>query len=491
MALPLLITSILAAGVIKLVWTLARRTWGPLAALPGPWYTKYTSTVLSYRFFTGQRTQWVEELHRKYGNIVRLSPTEVDFSSPKAAKTIHSYKKPFLKSEFYSHFLNSLRGAHVVSTRDQVIHARHRRLLGGPMSESGLKQVEPIVESRVNLTIERLGREMEEMGYTNCMKWWLFMATDIIGELSFGESFHMLERGTKTEYAHDLELVAPIIGTMWTFPTLFYVSRRFGLPLFRDIAARGIRIREYAQQSIERYDRAVAANPQNVQPTLLTKLFLAGKKDEETMTKDEIVANAQAFIVAGTDTTAHTMTYLTWTLCKPENVGIKKQLLAELATLPEVFHNEDLKSLTYLDGVIRETLRLFAAAPAMLPRDVPRGGCEIDDVWMPEGAVVTTQAYSMHRNPAVYHEPEKFLPERWENPTQEMKDAFMPWGGGSRVCLGLHLASMEIRLATAKFFLKYPDATVSAAEGFSDADMEQIVYFLMFPKGKRCMIQAS
>ena len=54
----------------------------------------------------------------------------------------------------------------------------------------------------------------------------------------------------------------------------------------------------------------------------------------------------------------------------------------------------------------------------------------------------------------------------------------------------MHLAKMELRLATALFFLKFPDARVSSLEGMSDGDMEEKIYFLLSPKGKRCLIEA-
>lgn len=59
------------------------------------------------------------------------------------------------------------------------------------------------------------------------------------------------------------------------------------------------------------------------------------------------------------------------------------------------------------------------------------------------------------------------------------------------VCIGLHLAQLELRIATAKFFRAFPNAKLSIMEGFSDDDMEQVIYFLMYPKNKRCLIQAS
>jgi cytochrome P450 len=52
--------------------------------------------------------------------------------------------------------------------------------------------------------------------------------------------------------------------------------------------------------------------------------------------------------------------------------------------------------------------------------------------FIPEGATVSTQAYTLHRNPFVFVDPDKFWPQRWESPSQEMKDAYMPYGGGTR-----------------------------------------------------------
>lgn len=59
------------------------------------------------------------------------------------------------------------------------------------------------------------------------------------------------------------------------------------------------------------------------------------------------------------------------------------------------------------------------------------------------------------------------------------------------VCIGLHLARMELRLATALFFRTFPRARVSTAEGMSDDDMKMLIYFLVIPKGKRCLIDPS
>lgn len=68
-------------------------------------------------------------------------------------------------------------------------------MLGGPLSETSLKVWTQRVHEQVSLTIDRMEEEMKMRGAADIVKWWFFMATDIIGELTFGDSFHMLETG--------------------------------------------------------------------------------------------------------------------------------------------------------------------------------------------------------------------------------------------------------------------------------------------------------
>lgn len=89
----------------------------------------------------------------------------------------------------------------VFSTTDPTFHSRHRRLLSAPLSESSLREFEPVVAERVDLALQKMKEEMESSGAADVLKWWLFMATDIIGELSFGDSFRMLELGRVMTFA--------------------------------------------------------------------------------------------------------------------------------------------------------------------------------------------------------------------------------------------------------------------------------------------------
>ena len=225
----------------------------------------------------------------------------------------------------------------------------------------------------------------------------------------------------------DVERVAVFGGIKTAFPTLVKIASFFPIPLFRDVYTSGERIVGYAAESIERYKRHVIVEPSNVKSTLFTQLFRAG---EEGMSEDEIESDGQAFIIGGSDTTAITLTYLVWSVCR--NSEIRQRLVEELTPLREDLRDQDLRNLPYLNQVITETLRLYAAAPSALPREVPRGGAKLAGFFIPEGLTVATQAYTLHRDPVIFPQPEKFDPSRWVAPTKSMKDAFMPFGGGSR-----------------------------------------------------------
>lgn len=78
---------------------------------------------------------------------------------------------------------------------DIDFHRRHRRLLASPMSQSSLVSLIPRIETRVRQAIDRISEDIHTNGSVDICRWWLFMATDVIGELTFGDSFRMLDLG--------------------------------------------------------------------------------------------------------------------------------------------------------------------------------------------------------------------------------------------------------------------------------------------------------
>jgi cytochrome P450 len=99
--------------------------------------------------------------------------------------------------------------------------------------------------------------------------------------------------------------------------------------------------------------------------------------------------------------------------------------------------------------------------------------------YLPPGTIVGTQAWSMHKNPAVFPEPERFSPERWLDDTEPWRslreEHLMPFGLGSRACVGQQLAQASFRVILAAVVRNF---NLSAAPTTtSDSMSPQIVRF--------------
>jgi cytochrome P450 len=386
-------------------------------------------------------------------------------------------KEAYVKAPFYQK-LTPPGIFNVFNVSDVNLHRRYRRLLSGAMSESSLKLMYPVIEANVNLAIRNMREEMEKRGAADVFKWWIFMATDIIGELTFGESFRMLEQKKKNQYSLDLESTAAVGGLRAAFPSLVRLSNVLPLPVFKRAAAATARTVRAAEESLARHQRLELADPTAAKTTLFSKLYKA--EEDEQLSPKEMRDNAMSYIVAGSDTTSNTLTYLVWAVCRHPHV--KAALLKELATLPsDGFGDQELKQLRYLNCVIDETLRIYGAAASALPRVVPRGGACLAGHWLGEGTTVSSQAYTLHRDPAAFPQPEVFDPSRWEAPTKAMKDAFFAFGGGARsksaAFRGIYLLATSI--PSANDALKHVSGSISPGWNSASLPLSSSVPSLM------------
>ena len=81
--------------------------------------------------------------------------------------------------------------------------------------------------------------------------------------------------------------------------------------------------------------------------------------------------------------------------------------------------------------------------------------CVVKGIKIPKGASVMIPAYSIHRDPALYPDPEKFDPERFAKEKSRNPYSFLPFGHGPHNCIGLRFAMIEIKLVLARILKKY------------------------------------
>ncbi|PNH28454.1 hypothetical protein VD0002_g70 [Verticillium dahliae] len=150
--------------------------------------------------------------------------------------------------------------------------------------------------------------------------------------------------------------------------------------------------------------------------------------------------------LAGSSTTPDALSWLLYELSRPENAlrqqRLQQELRAASITPESPPHIHDLTKLTYLDCVLRETLRRHPPTPFSLTRKARSGGMTVDGHFVPGGARVSVQSVSLHMDPDVFHEPNDWNPERWDisraSPQfKDMQKSFWPFGSGPRMCIGM------------------------------------------------------
>ncbi|MFN5514332.1 MAG: cytochrome P450, partial [Cyanobacteriota bacterium] len=191
------------------------------------------------------------------------------------------------------------------------------------------------------------------------------------------------------------------------------------------------------------------ANPDPERIDILNLLLSAVDEAGEGLTDVELRDELMTLLFAGHETTA---TSLTWALYLiHQHPSVYETLMAELATLGANPDPIALYKLPYLTAVCNETLRLYNPALLTFGRrteaPVSLLGQEI-----PAGTVLAGSIYLTHRDPQIYPQPEQFRPERFLEQNFSPYE-FIPFGGGSRRCIGMALAQMEMKLVLATILL--------------------------------------
>ena len=162
--------------------------------MPGPFYARFTNLPLKVAVITGRRTFLVHELHQKYGPVVRVSPSEVSIVDAEACRTIHKAGSGFPKSPYYARFIDKPVPT-LFAMMSSKEHSERRRIFARAFSKTEIRSTwETMVKETIELALDRIAGDLES-GKADIMKWLLFMATDVSGQLMFGESFRTLENG--------------------------------------------------------------------------------------------------------------------------------------------------------------------------------------------------------------------------------------------------------------------------------------------------------
>ena len=181
-------------------------------------------------------------------------------------------------------------------------------------------------------------------------------------------------------------------------------------------------------------------------PDTLSALLVAAEEadgSDAPLTDGEICDQIRSLIAAGYDTTSSAAAWLVHGL--GANPGafarLREQVLDTIGDRAPTI--DDLRRMPLVDGVVRETLRLWSPAAFSGRRAVD--AFELYGYHIPAGRLVMYSPYITHRLPEVWGDPLVYRPERWAEGEPE-PFAFVPFGGGYRKCIGFALATLELQV---------------------------------------------
>ncbi|OAA68551.1 Fum2 [Niveomyces insectorum RCEF 264] len=428
-------TAVIALGIGKLVFN---AFFHPLAKFPGPRYAGASSLPFHAICFRGNALPWFQALHEQYGEVVRIRPNMLSYISPQAWKDIYGHRtggrKANTKDPGPTRSRDFNGAPSLISELDDEKHGQTRRIFSNAFSDRALREQEPLLLRHVDKLVSNISRDIaKEPGRVfDAVKLYNFTTFDIMGDLAFGEPLGLLENSAYSKWVTMVFQGVKVIASM-----LFIFESPFWTALFHAMAPPSVRntIREHNQHSIERVDRRLGAH--HDKPDIWN--LVLRQPEGRRLTVNQMYANADLFMLAGTETTATLLSGLTYHLLK--NPDKMKKLVEEIRGFESAdeLTVDTLPRLRYLTACLEEGLRCYPPVPTMPYRVVAEGGNVICGDWVPGGTFLFVAQYPAFMSPRNFKDPESFIPERWlpgSGYDSDRKDVLQPFSVGPRNCIG-------------------------------------------------------
>lgn len=197
----------------------------------------------------------------------------------------------------------------------------------------------------------------------------------------------------------------------------------------------------------------------------LVEEVLGLKEKDKSISDDDILWTANTLYGAGVDTTSSALRafFLAMSVYPDVQKRAQKEIdrIGGISRLPRL---EDRANLPYINAVIKECLRWLPSVPLIIPHAAQKDD-ELDGFRIPKGAILIPSIWWFSRDPAIYHDPERFMPERYPAPFEEPDPAGFVFGLGRRICPGRRLADSTLFLAVAKVLATFDVSKARDAEG--------------------------
>lgn len=314
---------------------------------PGPFLLRLSK--LGNITYVLPNRQWhmaAENLHTEYkSDIIRIGPRELSIIDAEAIPLVHGPFSKCRKGPFYG-FMEHIEGFSVHTTPSKQEHKERRKLWDKALSTKSLRDYEPRLNRYAYSLVSKLHEHTKEPS-VRLSDWVNFYSFDVMGDIGYSHKFEMLENGNEGHLIGTVHKGMVPLSVFNHLPWALSLFTRFG-------SVKDILDFSAWTASTLKARKKITPKEKDIFGWLLDP--------EDDHVPQHLIADSKLLTVAGSDTTAATLTWLFYELCKDLAVQAKLRDAVDQIKPEKVFLDaDDLTDCPYLDGAINEALRLHPA----------------------------------------------------------------------------------------------------------------------------------
>jgi cytochrome P450 len=377
-------------------------------------------------------------LYRRRGPVVNAGIAGLGYTyllGPEANKFVFANADAFSWQEAFQ-VLVPVDGPTALVVSDGADHRRRRSAVAPALHRRQVGEYVPIIAANADGVIDR---------------WRTGQRIDIYDSLrgavrrSITESLFGSRIAEHADFLGDQ--LQPLLALTHRPPQVMQVQQLIGSPGWRRAMAARAQIDDFVDGQVA--DARIHPRPDD---HLLTALITGRPDDGQPLTPNEIRDLVVSLIVAGYETTSGALAWAIYALLNVPGgwANAAAEVARILGTGPPTAQN--LGGLTYLNGVVHETLRLYS--PGVISARKVKRDLNFDGHRIPAGRLLIFSPYVTHRIADVWAEPEEFRPQRWDPDSphyhRPAPHEFIPFSAGLHRCVGSAMATTEMTVMLAR-----------------------------------------
>ncbi|KAJ5106818.1 pisatin demethylase [Penicillium angulare] len=442
------------AGILYLFYLI--KVDRKLAAYPGPTLARYTDWWKVYRHWKGDYVDVMLEWHNKHGPFIRNGPNSISVGGVENAKKVYQTNPVLNKGSLFKTMVLWYKGKSISGLEailDENEHTAVKRMLLKGFTPNSVATYESKIDQVTLEFVNQVGKR----GNFDAGEWFVYYFADMMNDIAFSAKPGFMEHGIDVDGSlHITKVITKMWARVHAIPTIMsWLSWTMGFLVGMNwkIVRLG---RECLNTRLEK--------PDSQKIDLLNLYIEAGEQRPDMISPERVLGMTLSTIIGGSDITAFTVTYGLSEIVKNRDILDKiEREMKQASEMQELSYPPTLKELAklpYLNGIIKESLRLAAPVQFNLDRVTPPDGLEMSGTLVPGGTTVGCIPGVINHDESVFgSDLDIFRPERWAEASQEnvsrMDRGLMTFGMGKHLCIGQHFAIAQMRKIIATLLMHF------------------------------------